>query len=71
MTRISARLSRKKLSGDLVRVQRIDFERLIRTLGTFPSLEMVGLHKEARKNYLDTFIQELIERNIKKCYLVY
>ena len=57
----------ERLSGDLVRVPRNDFERLIRTLGKFPSLEIIEFLKTIRENYLDEFIQGIVTEAINDC----
>ncbi len=47
----------ERLSGDLVLVPRIDFERRIRTLGKFPSLEITDFLKTIKENYLNEQLQ--------------
>jgi hypothetical protein len=54
----------ERLSGDLVRVPRNDFERLIRTLGKFQSLETIDFLKIIKENYLDEFIQGVVTETI-------
>ena len=57
----------ERLSGDLVRLPRNDFERLIRTLDKFPSLEIIDFLKTIKKNYLDEFIQGVVAEVINEC----
>lgn len=58
-----------RLSGDLVRVPRNDFERLMRTLTNFASPEAIDLLKTIKENYLDEFIQGVVDECIMNCEL--
>lgn len=56
-----------RLSGDIVRIPRIDFERLVRTIGDFPTVGIMDFLKKTRENYLDEFIQYVVNEVIRKC----
>ena len=55
------------MSGGIVRIPRIDFERFVRTIGDFPTVGIMDFLKNIRENYLDEFIQYVVNEVIREC----